>query len=700
MKTLLATLLVFCFSMISAQNYYYVKNIGIDEEEFIYDAPSHKILFFGTDDGENQDEIFTEWQSLPFEWSFYGEPVEGFYVSENGYITFDPDADKVSQNVNTDLPTSSGPDQAIYVFWDDLVVNNAGETPSSTFTDRLFTWTFGTAPNRVHIVMWQNFALKSNDRESYIYGVLAIKEGGDFDILHMNAKNLIDATATVGCQNADGSLHVQVEGSPDYFIEEYLAPGHDDDIAFRFFYGDQLEYDLNMLEHSLPATISQSEMLKVTGELDNLGSTTVNSFELNYTINGGPEIYNEEITGLDIAVGARYEFVHSVPIDDLQAGDLLDIEIWVSMVNGNPDQEEMNNYLNAIVLVDQGIRVDKNVLIEEGTGAWCGYCPNGSYVLSELDSIYNESVIPISYHYSDAMEIPQGREIANTYIGIYPSALIDRNYFEAFEDVAIANPAQWESLMLNSRSQGSAISIDVNAGFSINSERELNYEINALCEDYLYGDLRLTLLLVENNVTGIGTGYDQVNYFSSESSAAGGPSHPYYSYPDPIVGYSHQHVAREWLVDETWGVPFDGIRVYSSGENLSFSDSFLIPDELKIEDLSLVVVASYFDNDQNDRQVLNAIDIPLGDIQVAVSDQEYQNIRVFPNPTSGQLTIDLEETFEAVELLSVKGELVSKLRLDTGTQSWDVSGLDPGTYFLKFSSAKNIKVKRFTKSND
>jgi hypothetical protein len=62
------------------------------------------------------------------------------------------------------------------------------------------------------------------------------------------------------------------------------------------------------------------------------------------------------------------------------------------------------------------------------------------------------------------------------------------------------------------------------------------------------GDLRIGLMIVEHNVVGTGTGYDQANYYNTLST-----------YPElkgagnPIVGYKHYMVNRDCLLEGIFG---------------------------------------------------------------------------------------------------------------------------------------------------
>jgi hypothetical protein len=49
----------------------------------------------------------------------------------------------------------------------------------------------------------------------------------------------------------------------------------------------------------------------------------------------------------------------------------------------------------------------KNVLLEQNTGAWCGWCVDGTVVMDEILELYGDQVIGVKVHGGDAMEIPE-----------------------------------------------------------------------------------------------------------------------------------------------------------------------------------------------------------------------------------------------------------------------------------------------------
>ena len=123
-----------------AQDYYYFMTEGSDPG-FVYNDPAADTIML-----EDADEQMTVPQALPFAWDFYGTPVTHYLVSDNGYLTFDTTA-TTSEPMNDTPPTAGSVNNAIYACWDDLMLQNA-----TGAMDRILNWTYGSAPNRTHVV--------------------------------------------------------------------------------------------------------------------------------------------------------------------------------------------------------------------------------------------------------------------------------------------------------------------------------------------------------------------------------------------------------------------------------------------------------------------------------------------------------------------------------------------------------------------
>jgi len=76
-------------------------------------------------------------------------------------------------------------------------------------------------------------------------------------------------------------------------------------------------------------------------------------------------------------------------------------------------------------------------------------------------------------------------------------------------------------------------------------------------------------------------------------------------------------------------------------------------------------------------------------------------VLIYPNPTSGLLTIEMENTVggaTGIEIYDITGKAITRKKCNTGkthfTEQIDVSGYNEGIYLVKIVQAKGVFVKR------
>lgn len=113
-------------------------------------------------------------------------------------------------------------------------------------------------------------------------------------------------------------------------------------------------------------------------------------------------------TEIKLPKEVTYNESFSVSIDDLVCNDeglSVPVVITATSVNGVEDTYPSDNTLNGSVrCIEDGFM--RNVVFEEGTGTWCGYCPRGAYAMDYmLDKYRDGSFIGIAAHQGDMMQI-------------------------------------------------------------------------------------------------------------------------------------------------------------------------------------------------------------------------------------------------------------------------------------------------------
>ncbi|HNQ12305.1 MAG TPA: Omp28-related outer membrane protein [Bacteroidia bacterium] len=242
----------------------------------------------------------------------------------------------------------------------------------------------------------------------------------------------------------------------------------------------------------------------------------------------------------------------------------------------------------------------QKVLIEEFTGAWCGWCPDGAYKMKQIIDANPGKAIGAAVHQGDPMEInlystldatfnvtgfPQGMISRTTYGG---SVVMSRSSWNTASNIILGKTAK-AGLAIESSIVGDSLKVKAHVAF-----------LNALT-----GTFNVTIYLLEDKVTG-GSSYNQSNYLSGNASYS---SSPYYSLPNPITGYEHNHTVRKVLTANLG----DAIPTSDIGPGVKHikSVNILIPTNYKKENLRIVA----FVTDGSTKEVLNAQEANAGAVK-------------------------------------------------------------------------------------
>lgn len=142
----------------------------------------------------NQDDVDADF-FIGFPFTFYTEcgPRSAGRVGSNGLMVF---TGLAQSHANSPIPFGDLPNNAIYPFWDDLVISSVGG---------VYVQTIGSAPNRVCIVEWKDVDLVSSpDPNDHMTFECKLFEGTnciEFHYQHLRSPR----SATIGVENPAGT---------------------------------------------------------------------------------------------------------------------------------------------------------------------------------------------------------------------------------------------------------------------------------------------------------------------------------------------------------------------------------------------------------------------------------------------------------------------------------------------------------------
>jgi hypothetical protein len=134
---------------------------------------------------------------LPFEFPFYGSFHSSINVATNGYLSF---GEPSAVFANSAIPSTAMPNNAIYPFWDDLIIDGEADVLTSDLGDRF-------------VVEWRNVRPFDSTAPIPRWDFEAVLYQGTGEILFqyrsLETPKEQGSSATVGIENADGTDALQ-----------------------------------------------------------------------------------------------------------------------------------------------------------------------------------------------------------------------------------------------------------------------------------------------------------------------------------------------------------------------------------------------------------------------------------------------------------------------------------------------------------
>ena len=125
---------------------------------------------------------------------------------------------------------------------------------------------------------------------------------------------------------------------------------------------------------NIPSMVSVGESFNVSGVITNNSGVAITSFKVQYTVNGtASEVYT--VTGQNIAYGATGNFTHNVPASVAEAGNAT-ISVTVSEPNGTADNTADNTLTSSVAICGVVSTLPYNESFENGLGCWTAISNN------------------------------------------------------------------------------------------------------------------------------------------------------------------------------------------------------------------------------------------------------------------------------------------------------------------------------------
>ncbi len=403
--------------------------------------------------------------------------------------------------------------------------------------------------------------------------------------------------------------------------------------------------------------------------VSNGGNNNV-SFDVTCTIDGTS--YSSTVSTPVLASGEFYQVTFDGWNADLVG--VYNINVATALIS---DENPENDTFSGPVTIVETVPV-KRIYGEEGTGSWCGWCPRGTVALDYMQQTYPDTFIGVAVHNSDPMTNQEWNDGLSFFSIPYVKTMrsleddltienIELQYNQSMSKTAIAT---CDISSLDIDEGNGIISFTVESTFVIDAE-----------------NCRFSAAIIENNVTGSTTDYNQVNYYSG---GANGPMGGYENLADPVPAADmvYNHVGRQIIGG------FEGV-FGSLPETLQANETYSYTFETQIDptwDLSNIEAVGLLLEEHG--TVINASK-SSGTLGVDDYLTSSLNVSLYPNPASDQAVVTSVSDIQKVELYNNLGQLIKLIEgLSNTSLAINTAELQSGVYYVKVSSLDNSVIKK------
>jgi len=407
----------------------------------------------------------------------------------------------------------------------------------------------------------------------------------------------------------------------------------------------------------------------------NNGTEDITSFDLSYS--DGLVNESQSFSGVAITPGESMDVVMNVPYNysvDKNSG-----KVVLSNVNGMANDDlACNDVLNSFFTVVTP-RPGKRVLVEEGTGTWCGWCPRGDVFMRAMAEKYPDHFVPVAVHNGDIMTVSE-HDVSMGFTG-YPAAKVNRS-------VTAIDPSAIEEPILQALTVDPYATMETGAQFDEDT-REMDVSVTVTFPTGSFFGYTLGVIVTEDEVRGTGAAYAQRNFYAGGGNGAMGG---YEDLADPVPAEEmvYEFVSRA-LLGGFGGIPIQDFDIPEGGDK-TFYFSYTVPADYNVDHLNLIPVLIAPNTGIVDNVGNTTLEDAIARGFVASSTQDpvvSSNTEVYPNPFSNSTNIELNLEQPAnvqINVLNAIGKVVASKNY--GTQSgnlvfpFDGSNLANGVYYM------------------
>lgn len=422
--------------------------------------------------------------------------------------------------------------------------------------------------------------------------------------------------------------------------------------------GDNLPLDLMLYTDTHEYAVVKGEPCKLEFSVKNLCSVAVRNLQVGYSIDGG----EETVCDFKTTMGSNIDKSFAIEHEGFSTTGKHSLKMRVVSINGKDDAYAPNSELVLGLNVKNSLPVQR-LVVEEGTGTWCQYCPKGIVGFRKASEAYPNHFIGIAIHRSDKL-------VTNTYEDLVfeslPNCYFNRNTKSAIEPSFESIETAVKKLMEKTPVMG----VDANVKYTDSGKKKISVEaLTTFLGAHKGMNYRLSFVLLESGITG----YTQVNAFAGGKLGEMGG---FEKLPNPAT-IDMDHVARmNYSYNGIEGsIPAD----VEADETTRYTTTLDVPSTIQNPDNCDLVVLVI---DAATGRIENGVKVALGEHTTGIRDAEKV---VVPDFSFSGDRLNVDGFAGTVRLYTADGVEVSN------------SNLAPGMYIVKATAGNQTVTKKLIK---
>ncbi len=480
------------------------------------------------------------------------------------------------------------------------------------------------------------------------FGVQSISFPVTCNIAGTGYSSVVNVTALASGMETQVSFDPWIAVTGDYTVEVCTGLAGDEVNTNDCKTADvsTIGYDAGVKMINLPAVVSLGEIVP---------KATIKNY--------GFELLDFSVT-MDIGNG---NYVSTKSVAALAPGDeiIVSFDPWLNTVGANipvmvctllaTDENPVNDCKSQTITVSANGR--QKVILEIGTGTWCGFCPYAAAGAEQLVYEYSDYITTIEWHNMDLWEFPGSAYRTDIFYNItgYPTAYFDGGH----ETVGGTEPTMYPYYLPKFNIQNAKPS-----NFEIETELlhlgGLEYKVTTTIEirqGYNSENLAAFVVLTESDIKGPSAAFETLNF-----------------------------TARACYPDE-YGLALD----FSNQTSQTFQTIISLEPDYVMQNCEVVV----FLQNMNTKEIYQGTSVYIKDLYTNLQEkQETFHVTVSPNPATDKIRIVSEREISQVEIFNSTGQQ-QLLKYNIGfNATLNISKLPPGCYILRLRTDNAIETRQ------